>query len=118
MSKKNKKKCPEFCCNCKHWEIMYSEKEWEEKGELACGCCRRYPPYVPSVFVGDICITNQYGGSSQKVKDVVQFEDPTKGGLCVGHPVTFSFESCGEFKKMKKLRYKWKEWLKDGKSNL
>lgn len=117
MSKNNNNKCPEFCCNCKHWEI-HKESDFKEKGELSNGCCHRYPPYVPSVFIGDVYVSNQYGGSAHKIKDVVQFDNPLRGGLCVDHPTTFAFDRCGEFKKMKKPRYKWKEWLKDGKPNL
>lgn len=111
MSKK-KNKCPKLCCNCEYWDIMYNEKEWEEQGELACGCCHRYPPYVPSVFIGDVDIASQYG-SVWKLKDVLQFEDPIRGGMCIDHPVMFAFDHCGEFSKMKKPRYSWKEYKKD-----
>ena len=115
MSKKkknNKKKCPKFCCNCEHWEIMYKEKEWEEKGELACGSCHRYPPNIPSVFIGNVKVSNLYG-SEYAIRDVLQFEDPIKGGMCVGYPVTFAFDYCDEFSKIKKPRYSWKEYMHD-----
>lgn len=98
MSKKDKK-CPKLCCNCKHWDIMYKEEDWEKEGELACGTCHRYPAHIPAAFADDMHVTH--------------LEEPFMGIVSVDHPVVFAFDWCGEFKKMKKPRYTIEEYKKD-----